>query len=216
VNTRLLQFVDDQLRDHGRSRLFGVVVGIVTNNNDPDRLGRVKVKFPWLSAGDESAWARLAVPMAGNARGLCFLPEIDDEVLVMFERGDVRFPYVIGALWNGKERPPVDNADGKNNLRVIKSRSGHVIRFNDEVGKETLEIVDASGGNRVVIDTANKTITVTSGQNIVLSAPEGAIKLAARRIEIEAVAEAGIKAGKGMTVAASGTLNVSGSTVNIN
>ena len=175
MNTRLLQFVTDQCRDHGRSRLFGAVVGIVTNNNDPDRLGRVKVKFPWLSAGDESAWARLAVPMAGNARGVCFLPEIDDEVLVMFDRGDVRLPYVIGALWNGKERPPVDNADGKNNLRVIKSRSGHVIRFNDEAGKETLEIVDASGGNRVVIDTANKTITVTSGQDIVLSAPEGAI-----------------------------------------
>lgn len=212
----MITFVDDRVRDHGRNRFYGAVVGIVTNNKDPDRLGRVKVKFPWLSASDESFWARLAVPMAGNARGLCFLPEVDDEVLVMFEHGDVAFPYVIGALWNGKELPPVDNADGKNNLRVIKSRSGHVIRFNDEAGKETLEIVDASGGSRVVIDTANKTITVTSAQDIVLSAPQGTIKLAARKVEIEASADVGIKAGTGMTVAASGTLNVSGSTVNIN
>ena len=212
----LQRLVEDYVRHQGGGPLLGVTLGIVTNNSDPDRLGRVKVKFPLLNGSDESFWARVAAPMAGNGRGICFLPDIDDEVLVMTDRSDLRFAYVIGALWNGKERPPVDNADGKNNLRVIKSRSGHEIRFNDEAGKEKFEIIDAGGHNRVVIDTTHKTITVTSGQDIVLSAPEGAIKLAARKVEIDASASVGIKAGTGMNVSASGTLNVSGSTVNIN
>ena len=216
MSNGLLQFVHDHALDQGRSRVFGVVIGIVTNNSDPDGLGRVKVRFPWLSASDESFWARLAAPMAGNGRGVCFLPELDDEVLVAFERGDVRFPYVLGALWNGKDVPPIDNADGKNNVRVIKSRSGHVIKLNDEEGKETLEISDASGRNTVVIDTANDTITITSGKDIVLSAPDGALKLAAKQVQIESSADASIKAGGGMDVAASKTLNLSGSTVNIN
>ena len=82
------------------SRVTGVVVGVVTNNQDPDGLGRVKVKFPWLSDADESSWARIAAPMAGKERGLYFLPEVDDEVLVIFEHGDLRFPFVPGALWN--------------------------------------------------------------------------------------------------------------------
>ena len=66
--------------------------------------------------------------LAGNLRGFYFLPEVDDEVLVAFEQGDARFPYVVGALWNGKDAPPEKNDDGQNNVRAIKSRSGHVIR----------------------------------------------------------------------------------------
>src|SRR6185295_11928909 len=116
-------------------RINGVVVGVVTNNQDPDGMGRVKVKFPWLSDQDESHWARVAAPMAGKERGFYFLPEVEDEVLVAFEHGDARFPYVLGALWNGKEGPPAKNDDGKNNIRVIKSRSGHIIRLTDEDGK---------------------------------------------------------------------------------
>src|SRR5205085_2988322 len=125
--------------------ISGVVVGVVTNNqDDPDGLGRVKVKFPWLSNDEESFWARVAVPMAGKERGFYFLPEVEDEVLVAFEHGDPRFPYVLGSLWNGQDKPPEKN-DGKNNVRVIKSRSGHVIRLNDEDGKEKIESIDKSG-----------------------------------------------------------------------
>src|SRR5436305_6326639 len=150
-------------RDDLSSRISGVVVGVVTNNqNDPEGLGRVKVKFPWLSDEDESNWARVAAPMAGKERGFYFLPEVEDEVLVAFEHGDIRFPYVVGALWNGKDAPPASNGDGKNNVRVIKSRSGHVVKLNDEDGKETIEIVDKSGKNSLVVDTAKNTITITS------------------------------------------------------
>ncbi len=216
MNASLVQLVAEAASDPARGRIAGVVIGVVTNNSDPDGLGRVRVKFPWLSDADESFWARIAAPMAGNDRGVYFLPEIDDEVLVMFERGDVRFPYVIGSLWNGKDQAPASNADGKNNLRVIKSRSGHLIKLNDEEGKETVEIIDSSGRNSIVIDTANNTISITSGQDIVLAAPDGTIRLAAKKVEIESSADATIKAGTGMDVSAAKTLNVAGSTVNIN
>jgi uncharacterized protein involved in type VI secretion and phage assembly len=202
--------------DQRDNRVYGVVVGVVTNNQDPDSLGRLKVKFPWLSDTDESYWARLVTPMAGKERGLYFLPEVDDEVLVVFEQGDVRFPYVIGALWNGSDAPPLKNDDGKNNLRLIKSRSGHVIRLNDEDGKEKIEIMDKSGKNSLVFDTANNAITITSEKDITLSATKGTIKLDAQKIEIKSSADARLEAGAGLDVKANATLNVKGATVNIN
>jgi uncharacterized protein involved in type VI secretion and phage assembly len=179
-------------------------------------MGRVKVKFPWLSDQDESQWARIAAPMAGKERGVYFLPEVDDEVLVAFEHGDVRFPFVIGALWNGVDKPPADNGDGKNNLRLIKSRSGHTIKLNDEDGKETIEIIDKSEKNSIVIDTAKNSITITSEKDITLSATKGTIKLDAQKLEIKSSADSKIEAGAGMDVKASATMNIKGATVNIN
>ena len=208
--------IDTEEREAMGSRIQGVVVGVVTNNEDPDLMGRVKVKFPWLSDADESHWARIAAPMAGKERGVYFLPEVDDEVLVAFEHGDVRFPYVLGALWNGKEAPPAKNEDGKNNIRVIKSRSGHVIRLNDEDGKEKIEIVDKSEKNSIVFDTSENTITITVDKDITLSAPQGAIKLDAQKIEIKSSADTKIEAGAGMDAKASSTMNIKGATVNIN
>jgi uncharacterized protein involved in type VI secretion and phage assembly len=207
----------DHLERGGRAgRIFGTAVGVVTNNNDPDGMGRVKVKFPWLSADDESYWARVAAPMAGTGRGIYFLPEVDDEVLVAFEHGDIRFPYILGALWNGVDQPPVTNSDGKNNIRIIKSRSGHIVRLNDEDGKETIDVIDKSGKNSIVIDTAKNTISITTDKDITLSAPQGTIKLDAQKIEMKSSAETKIEAGAGMDVKASATLNVKGATVNIN
>ncbi len=205
---------DGQKENH--ARINGVVVGVVTNNQDPDGLGRVKVKFPWLSDQDESHWARIAAPMAGKERGAYFLPEVEDEVLVAFERGDIRFPFVLGALWNGKDKPPADNGDGKNNLRLIKSRSGHTIKLNDEDGKETIEIIDKSEKNSVVIDTAKNTITITSDKDITLAAANGTIKLDAQKIELKSSADTKIEAGAKMDVKASATMTIKGATVNIN
>lgn len=197
-------------------RINGVVVGVVTNNQDPDGMGRVKVKFPWLSDQDESHWARVAAPMAGKERGFYFLPEVEDEVLVAFEHGDARFPYVLGALWNGKEAPPAKNDDGKNNIRVIKSRSGHIIRLTDEDGKEKIEIIDKSEKNSIVLDTAKNTMTITSEKDIVFSASKGTIKLDGQKIEIKSSADTKIESGAGMDVKASATMNIKGSAVNIN
>jgi len=209
-------FADSDARDALATRISGVVAAVVTNNEDPDGLGRVKVKFPWLSDDHESHWARVAAPMAGKKRGVYFLPEVEDEVLVAFEQGDLRFPYVVGGLWNGKDAPPADNADGKNNVRLIQSRSGHVIRLNDEDGKETVEIVDKSGKNRLVVDTAKNTITITSDQDITLSATKGTITLDAKEIAVKSSGATKVESGSGLDVKASGTLTLKGSTVNIN
>jgi uncharacterized protein involved in type VI secretion and phage assembly len=213
----LYELISGTAEQEGHSRrITGVVVGVVTNNQDPDGFGRVKVKFPWLSDVDESDWARIAAPKAGNKRGFYFLPEVDDEVLVAFEHGDVRFPYVLGALWNGKDAPPATNGDGKNNVRLIQSRSGHVIKLNDEDGKETVEILDKSQKNSIVIDTAKNTITITSDQDITISASKGTIKLDAQNVEIKSSAATKLEAGSTMDVKASGTMTVKGTTVNIN
>lgn len=213
-------------------RIDGVVVGIVTNNQDPDKLGRVKVKFPWLSEQDESNWARILTPMAGAEYGIYFLPEVNDEVLVVFEQGDVRFPYILGSLWNGKDKPPITNEDGKNNVRVIKSRSGHLIRLTDEKDQEKIEIIDRTGKNSVAIDTVKNTITITSEQDITLSAPKGTIKLDAKNIELKSTADtkltsdaglnlkssasANLEASAGITVEAKGTTNIKGAIINLN
>ncbi len=214
--TLLVDLFDSPVGREPTGRLYGVVVGLVTNNQDPDGMGRVKVSFPWLSDTEESFWARIVVPMAGADRGTWFLPEVDDEVLVGFERGDVRFPYVLGSLWNGKDAPPAKNDDGKNNVRLIKSRSGHVIKLNDEDGKETIEIIDKSEKNSIVIDTANNTLTITTDQDITLSVPKGTIKLDAKKLELTSSSDSKIESGAGLDVKASGTLNVKGATVNIN
>ena len=208
--------IDAGINGRRSSGIQGVVIGIVTNNEDPDGMGRVKVKFPWLSDADESNWARIATPMAGAERGIYFLPEVDDEVLVAFEHGDVRLPYVIGALWNGQDAPPEDNADGSNNIRVIKSRSGHVIRLNDEDGREKIEIIDKSEKNSIVIDTAENTIAITTDKDITFSATQGTIKLEAQNIEITSSAKTKIEAGSEMGVEAAATMNIKGATVNIN
>ena len=213
-----MNFLDVLSTDRGASttRISGVVVGVVTNTQDPAGLGRVKVKFPWLSDSEESFWARVATPMAGKSRGFYFLPEVEDEVLIAFEHGDARFPYVLGSLWNGQDKPPENNDKGENNIRSIKSRSGHVIRLNDKDGEEKIEIMDKDGKNTIVIDTAKNTITMTSDKDITFSASKGTIKLDAQKVEIKSSADTVIEAGAGMEVKATGTMNVKGATVNIN
>ncbi|MEW6172907.1 MAG: phage baseplate assembly protein V, partial [Bacillota bacterium] len=198
----------------GERRVYGVVVGIVTNNQDPEGMGRVKVKFPWRDDTDESFWARMAVPMAGKERGTYFLPEVGDEVLVAFDRGDIRCPYVLGGLWNGVDAPPETNADGKNNIRKIKSRSGHEIIFTDDAesgkekveihtaaghkillddakGGEKIELVDKTGSNSIKIDSVQNTIAIESAMNL---------KIKAQMVEIEAGGTMTIKAGATLTI----------------
>jgi uncharacterized protein involved in type VI secretion and phage assembly len=208
----------DTIADREPARqTYGVVVALVTSAKDPTGLGRVKVHYPWLGDDAEGNWARVAAPMAGKEMGIFFLPEVGDEVLVAFEHGDVRFPYVIGSLWNGKAKPPVSvGDDGKNDVRLIKSRSGHVVRLTDEDGKEKIEIVDKSGKNSISIDTKTNAITIASEKDVTISAPNGAIKLDAQKIQIASSADTRIESGAGMNVKASADLTLKGALVNIN
>lgn len=211
----LIDLIEDRKSE---AKNYGVVIGIVTNNKDTEGLGRVKVKFPWLSSDDESNWARVSSPMAGSNRGIFFLPEVDDEVLVAFEYGDINMPYVIGSLWNGVDEPPEKNEDGNNNIRMIKSRSGHLIILDDTEGKEKIEIIDKSGENKIIIDSknGNEKISIISKKDIEISAPSGKITINANEIEIKSKASTKIEASAGMDLKASGNMNVKGATVNLN
>lgn len=207
----------DEIEERELSKkTYGVVTAVVSNAKDPDEMGRVKVIYPWLGKDAEGYWARVSVPMAGKEMGIYFLPEVGDQVLVAFEQGDERFPYVLGSLWHSKDKPPVKNKDGKNDVCVIRSRSGHTIRLTDDDGKEKIEIVDKTGKNSISIDTAKNTIAITSEQDLTISAPKGAIKLDAQKIEIKSSADTKIESGAGMDVKASGVMNVKGATVNLN
>lgn len=191
-----------------QGRFYGVVIGIVTDNKDPDGMGRVKVKFPWLSDDHESDWARIATMMAGNGRGSYFLPEVEDEVLIAFEHGDPNFPYVLGAMWNGVDKPPADNSDGHNNIRVIHSRSGHLIRLDDTDGNEKIELIDKTGNNSLTIESSSNNITITCNGTLKLQATQG--------IEIVSQASVKVTANTTIDVEATGETNVKGMMVNIN
>jgi len=190
-------------RNDTPNRLFGVTLGVVTNNQDPEKLGRVKVKFPWLSDEDESNWARVLTPMAGDDRGMFFLPEVDDEVLIAFEHGDVRFPFVLGALWNGQDKPPETNEDGQNNVRFIKSRSGHLIRLDDTDGEEKIEIIDNSEKNSIVISTSDNSITISADSDITIASNSGKLKLSGSGIEIDSQGDVKIEASGNLDLKAS-------------
>jgi phage protein D/phage baseplate assembly protein gpV len=163
----------------GRGLVQGVVTGLVTNLNDPDNLGRVKVKYGWLGkspdgAEIESDWVRIAAPMGGAERGFFYLPEVNDEVLIAFEHGDVHHPYIVGVLWSSTDKPPLPNnqatKDGKVNQRIIKSRSGHVIILDDTDGQEQIVIRDKTEKNEIVINSKENTLTVKVDKDITVEA----------------------------------------------
>ncbi len=172
-----------------------LLVGIVTDNQDPEGWGRVKVKFPTLTEEHASNWARVVAIGAGNRRGFDCLPEINDEVLVAFEHGDIHRPYVIGGVWNGKDATPNpvtdDVADGKVRLRTFKTRVGHKIQFVEEdkgsskkgAYIETAEghklrindsqkfvEIETKGGHKLRLDDSNATISLSSKGNIDINA----------------------------------------------
>ena len=214
TTTKVLQTLFTQTSLH--KRFYGVVVGIVTNNQDPQDMHRVKVRFPWLADDVESHWARVATPMAGNDRGVYCLPEVDDEVLVAFEHGRVDHPYVLGSVWNGQDRAPESNADGENNHRTIKSRSGHVLRLNDASGNETIEIIDKSGQNKVVIDTANNSITIEAHSDITIRSSTGKLTMQANGIEMKSQAGISAQAAQSIDLKASAQVTVKGATIQLN
>ncbi len=187
----------------------GIVVGIVSSIEDPENIGRVRVTFPHLN-NQESAWARLVTLMAGNDRGSRFVPEVGDEVLMGFEQGDPRRPYVLGALWSATDTPPPDDGNqAQNNWRYLKSRSGHVLRFDDTDGAERIEIIDKDEQHKIIIDTSGDKIEVICDSgDINIKAESGKVEVKASEINVESSGN--------MSLKATGTLTIEGATVNIN
>lgn len=191
----------------------GVAPALVQENRDSSGMGRVRVSYPWRDQLEESYWARIAMPMAGNKRGAYFLPEIGDEVLVAFERGDLRFPYVVGSLWNGKDPSPENNSDGKNDVRCIRSRKGHKITFND--GDKGLLQLELNDGKKVAIDDNGIKLDDGQGNTISIDSKGGSISLQAGtslsikgpQVSIEATGTLTLKAGPSMSLNA-GIINI--------
>lgn len=193
----------------------GVAYGVVRDNQDPSGLGRVRVSYPWHTQTDQSYWARIAVPMAGNDRGFYALPEVGDEVALIFERGDMRFPCVVGAVWNGKNTPPGSNSDGKNDVRVFKSRKGHVFEFNDSTDAPSVT-VSLSDQKKVVIDQNGIRLDDNSGNTLKISTQDGSISIVASgTLSLQGNSVSIVSQGT-LSISASATLSVSGTTVNIN
>jgi phage protein D/phage baseplate assembly protein gpV len=188
-----------------------LVIGIVTDNKDPDGQGRVKVKYPWLSPDHASDWARVVAPGGGDTRGVEFLPEINDEVLVGFEQGDVHHAYVLGGLWNGQDKPPADAnkavSGGKVQLRVIRSRAGHTITLDDTDGGGGITIADKSG-NQIMLDTGSNALKVKTQGDVTIEAQGNLTLRAQGQVEID---------GMGVTInGGAGTVDVKGSLINLN
>ena len=193
----------------------GVAVAIVRENKDSSGLGRVKVSFPWHSQPQESYWARVATPMAGKQRGIYFIPEVNDEVLVAFERGDLRFPYVVGSLWNGPDPSPETNADGNNDIRVIHSRGDHKFTINDNAGTPLMQI-ELADGKRVTINKDGIELNDAKGNKVNIQSTSGSISVEATTSISLKAPQITIEASGTMTVKSGGTLTVSGSIVTIN
>ncbi|HQU84105.1 MAG TPA: phage baseplate assembly protein V [Pyrinomonadaceae bacterium] len=188
--TTIEKFTESRV-SHGLGGVwYGVFPALVTDIKDPDNQGRVKISLPWSpdSNGQRyEAWARLATMMGGNNRGSWFVPDVNDEVLVAFEAGNPRRPYVVGCLWNGQDKPPTNmDGGGKNYKKVLCSRNGVKVTLDDQDGQEKMiletpggqritlkdgpgavEIVD-SNGNSVKLETAG--ITVTASAKVTINA----------------------------------------------
>jgi uncharacterized protein involved in type VI secretion and phage assembly len=183
-------------------RWYGCHVALVTSLVDPDGQGRIKVTLPWSADGKGErydAWARVATLFAGNNRGSWFMPDVDDEVLVVFEGGDVRRPCVIGGLWNGADAPPA-SADANNVKKVIRSRNGVLITIEDKAGQEQIRLdtpggcsltlkdgpgvveLKDSNGNSIKLETTG--ITVDAAQKVKVNATQ--VEVAAAMLTVNA------------------------------
>lgn len=198
---------------HESGHAKGVAVALVTQNRDEEGLCRVKVRYPWHEQPRESYWARLAVPMAGAERGTVFIPEVGEEVLVGFEREDLRFPYVLGALWNGVDKPPLANQDGNNDKRIVKSRKKHYLLFDDGARG----IVELAHENGAMVRFTDQEIELKDSQgNFVKIARSGAITVQASTGVTIKAATISLEASGTLELKANATLTIRGGLVNIN
>jgi uncharacterized protein involved in type VI secretion and phage assembly len=177
----------------------GAFIGLVTNNDDPDKLGRVKLKFPWMSDSYESDWARVVQVGAGPQSGVMFLPEVGDEVLCIGEFGDLRRVYVLSAVHNSVDTPMLGDGltdGGKVKRRGIVSRKGHKFILFDDPSKSGIALISSDGNLKVSLNETTSEITIHSQGKVTLQTDSGDITL---------------NSGANVTIQAQGNVNVSGS-----
>jgi len=162
-------------------RYYGVAEGLVTDVDDPQKLGRVKLKFPWFDPDMESEWCRVRQFYAGNDYGAFFIPEVGDEVLVAFIHGDMRLPIILGGLYNGKDKPPTFREGSTKDEKMIRTKGENEILMVDTNGQKEIKIKTAGGQTVDLEDASNKiTIKTSTGQSIIIE--PGKITLEATQI----------------------------------
>lgn len=200
--------------------LPGVVVGQVTDVRDPEDLGRVKLRYAWLSDGYVSDWARTVQPGAGSRRGAVVLPEVNDEVLVAFEMGDLRRPYVVGGLWNGMDPAPlgdhlVDASTGAVRRRGFVSKLGHCLVFLDDEADSGVAVLSADRGLRIALDTTGTTIHVASNGKVEIEGDADVTVRAGANLKLEAGASLELK-GAQVSISGDGPVQVKGNPIQLN
>jgi len=186
-----------------------LLVGVVTDNEDPKGWGRVKVKFPTLTDDHASNWARVVAIGAGPQRGFDCLPEINDEVLVAFEHGDIHRPYILGGVWNGQDQPPnpveANVQTGKVRLRTFKTRTGHQLQFVEEEQRQSQSGIhlETAGGHQIHLNDSDGLIEIRTpgGQHLTLSDRTNTIQ---------------INANAAINLTANGVVAIAASTIKLN
>jgi len=155
--------------DGDAPRYFGVYPAIVTNIVDDKKLGRIQVKFPWLGqdGADVRAWATLLTPYADDDQGFEVLPAVDTQVVVAFEAGELRRPYIVGSAWNGSEAMPESPAE-PNNKRLIKTRSGSLLEFDDTDGAAKVT-VSMKSGHKLALDDSAQEVKLTHANGCIIT-----------------------------------------------
>jgi phage protein D/phage baseplate assembly protein gpV len=214
---------------HGKAPAV-VVIGQVSDAADPEKSGRVKLTFPWLSADYVSDWARTVQSGAGKDRGWQVLPEVGDEVLVAFEQGDFRRPTVVGGLFNGVDTMPrgpmdlVDGGTGKINRRSMVSRLGHRVDLVDASGKEGVRVATTDEKLKLIMDHSGTTITLHADGKVVIEGTQGIaidsasanMELKGNQIKIKATGGVTVDGGSGaVDVKAGGQLSLTGATAKL-
>jgi phage protein D len=204
----------------GPPGLPGMVVGQVTDVRDPEKQGRVKLRFPWLSDGYVSDWARTSRPGAGSKRGAVVLPEVNDEVLVAFELGDLRRPYVVGGLWNGVDPAPlgdnlVDASTGAVRRRGFVSKLGHCLVFFDDEADSGVAVLSADRGLRIALDATGATIHIASSGKVQIEGDADVTVKAGSNLKLEAGASLELK-GAQVSISADGPVQVKGNPIQLN
>jgi uncharacterized protein involved in type VI secretion and phage assembly len=200
------------------------------------------VKYPWLGDNIESDWMRIATPMAGADRGFMYLPEVNDEVLIACEHGDVHRPHIVGALWNGKDKPPKPNSDavgsdGKVNQRIIKTRAGHIVLLddkqgeeqvsitsksghtvilNDKSGSESISIIDKTKNNKLIIDSSKNSMTINVNGDFTVEAKGKVTINSVQAMSLESKAKATVKGTAGLSLDGTSQAELKAATVSVN
>ena len=214
----MLGLVNNAGQSASTGPIHGVAVGLVTNNNDPESMGRVKLKFPWLADSYESDWARMTQFGAGPDSGAVFMPEVNDEVLVAFEFGDVRRPIVVGALYNGKDKPRLGDAlfdNGKVKRRGVVSRKGHRFILFDDPGKSGIALITSDSSIKVSLNETKSEIHVVCKGKVRIEAQDDVSIKSSKKVSIEGD-QLEMTGTSGVKVTSSSAVEVSGKPIKLN